>query len=158
MVAFRIVAPGEALHFVDFGTIVLLFSMMLTVGNLHLVGFFEWAAETVLRRLAPHDLLPAVIFTCGFLSAFFVNDIICLVMVPFVLSVTRRMKLAPLPYLLAGATASNIGSVASITGNPQNMLIGSFSGIKYRDFLAHLAPVAALGLLIDWAVLYWFHM
>lgn len=158
MVAFRIVAPGEALHFVDFGTIVLLFSMMLIVGNLHLVGFFEWAAETVLRRLAPHDLLPAVIFTCGFLSAFFVNDIICLVMVPFVLSVTRRMKLAPLPYLLAVATASNVGSVASITGNPQNMLIGSFSGIKYRDFLAHLAPVAALGLLIDWAVLYWFHM
>src|ERR1700756_107164 len=89
MVAFRIVAPGEALHFVDFGTIVLLFSMMLIVGNLHLVGFFEWAAETVLRRLAPHVLLPAVIFTCGFLSAFFVNDVICLVMVPFVLSVTR---------------------------------------------------------------------
>jgi Na+/H+ antiporter NhaD/arsenite permease-like protein len=158
MVAFRIVAPREALHFVDFGTIVLLFSMMLIVGNLHLVGFFEWTAETVLRRLPPHDLLPAVIFTCGFLSAFLVNDIICLVMVPLVLSVTRRMKLAPLPYLLAVATASNIGSVASITGNPQNMLIGSVSGIKYRDFLAHLAPVAGLGLLIDWAVLYWFHM
>src|SRR5438309_8531242 len=65
-------------------------------------------------------------------SAFFVNDIVCLVMVPFVLNITRRMKLPPLPYLLAVATASNIGSVATITGNPQNMLIGSFSGIKYR--------------------------
>jgi Na+/H+ antiporter NhaD/arsenite permease-like protein len=68
------------------------------------------------------------------LSAFFVNDIVCLVMVPFVLNITRRLRLESLPYLLAVATASNIGSVASITGNPQNMLIGSFSGISYRDF------------------------
>ena len=158
MVAFRIVPPREAVQFIDFGTIVLLFSMMLIVGNLQLVGFFEWTAEVVLRRMRPGHLLPAVIFTCGFLSAFFVNDIVCLVMVPFVLSITRRMKVAPLPYLLAVATASNIGSVATITGNPQNMLIGSFSGIKYRDFLEHLAPVALMGLLIDWAVLHWLHM
>jgi Na+/H+ antiporter NhaD/arsenite permease-like protein len=132
--------------------------MMLIVGNLHLVGFFVWNAEEVLRRLKPHQLLPAVIFTCGVLSAFFVNDIVCLVMVPFVLSVTRRMGLEPLPYLLAVATASNIGSVSTITGNPQNMLIGSFSGIHYRDFLAHLGPVAMIGLFIDWAVLHWIHM
>src|SRR5215468_8530209 len=158
MVAFRIVRPADALHHVNFQTIVLLFSMMLLVGNLHLVGFFEWNAEAVLRRLKPHQLLPAVIFTCGFLSAFFVNDIVCLVMVPFVLSITRKMNLQPLPYLLAVATASNIGSVATITGNPQNMLIGSFSGIHYRDFLGHLGPVALLGLFIDWAILHWIHM
>ncbi len=154
MVAFRIVPPREALHFIDFGTIVLLFAMMLIVGNLHLVGFFEWTAEVVLRRLKPSHLLPAVIFTSGVLSAFFVNDIVCLVMVPFVLSITRRMKLQPLPYLLAVATGSNIGSVATITGNPQNMLIGSFSEIKYRDFFVHLAPVAVVGLFLDWAILH----
>jgi Na+/H+ antiporter NhaD/arsenite permease-like protein len=158
MVVFRIVGPREALRFVDFSTIVLLFSMMLIVGNLHLVGFFEWNAEAVLRRLKPHQLLPAVIFTCGVLSAFFVNDIVCLVMVPFVLNITRRMELEPLPYLLAVATASNIGSVATITGNPQNMLIGSFSGIRYRDFLGHLGPVALVGLFVDWGVLHWVHM
>ena len=158
MVAFRVVRPGEALHFIDFSTIVLLFSMMLIVGNLHLVGFFEWNAEAVLRRLKPHQLLPAVVFTCGFLSAFFVNDIVCLVMVPFVLSITRRMRLQPLPYLLAVATASNIGSVSTITGNPQNMLIGSFSGIRYRDFLAQLGPVAVVGLFVDWGVLHWIHL
>jgi Na+/H+ antiporter NhaD/arsenite permease-like protein len=158
MVAARILRPAEALHFIDFSTLVLLFSMMLIVGNLHLVGFFEWNAEVVLRRLKPAQLLPAVIFTCGFLSAFFVNDIVCLVMVPFVLSITRRMKLDPLPYLLAVATASNIGSVATITGNPQNMLIGSFSGIRYRDFLWHLGPVAVIGLFLDWAVLHWAHL
>lgn len=158
MVAFRIVRPSEALHFIDFGTIVLLFSMMLIVGNLHLVGFFEWNAEAILRRLKPSLLLPAVIFTSGFLSAFFVNDIVCLVMVPFVLSTTKRMKLAPLPYLLAVATASNIGSVATITGNPQNMLIGSFSRIGYRDFLWHLGPIALAGLFLDWAILYRLHL
>src|SRR5246500_1628097 len=158
MVAFRIVRTGEALHFIDFQTIVLLFSMMLIVGNLHLVGFFEWNAEAVLRRLKPHQLLPAVVFTCGLLSAFFVNDIVCLVMVPFVLSITRKMKVQPLPYLLAVATASNIGSVATITGNPQNMLIGSFSGIHFRDLLTNLGPVALVGLFIDWGVLHWVHM
>src|ERR1700746_637027 len=156
--AFRIVRPTDALGHVNFQTIVLLFSMMLIVGNLHLVGFFEWNAEAVLRRLKPHQLLPAVVFTCGLLSAFFVNDIVCLVIVPFVLRITRKMKVQPLPYLLAVATASNIGSVATITGNPQNMLIGSFSGIHYRDFLLHLAPVAIAGLFVDWAVLHWVHM
>lgn len=158
MVGFRVVAPREALRFIDFSTIVLLFSMMLIVGNLHLVGFFEWTAEAVLRRLMPHQLLPSVIFTCGILSAFFVNDIVCLVMVPFVLNITRRMRLDPLPYMLAVATASNIGSVATITGNPQNMLIGSFSGIGYRDFLGHLGPVAVIGLFVNWGVLHRVHM
>jgi Na+/H+ antiporter NhaD/arsenite permease-like protein len=158
MIAFRVVRPSDALRFIDFSTLVLLFSMMLIVGNLRLVGFFEWNAEAVLRRLKPTQLLPAVIFTCGFLSAFLVNDIVCLVMVPFVLGITRRMRLQPLPYLLAVATASNIGSVATITGNPQNMLIGSFSGIRYYDFLFHLGPVAIVGLFLDWAVLHWIHM
>jgi Na+/H+ antiporter NhaD/arsenite permease-like protein len=155
MVAFRIVPPQEALLSIDFSTVVLLFSMMLVVASLRLAGFFEWTAQLVLRRLKPRYLLPALIFTCGFLSAFFVNDIVCLVMVPFVLKVTRRGGLAPLPYLLAVATASNVGSVATITGNPQNMLIGSFSGIHYRDFLQHLGPVALIGLFLDWAILHW---
>ena len=155
MVAFGIVPPREALHFIDFPTIVLWFSMMLIVGSLHLVGFFEWSVEFALRRLKPAHLLPAVVFASGMFSAFFVNDIVCLVMVPFVLAITRRVKLAPLPYLLAVATGSNVGSVATITGNPQNILIGSFSGIAYRDFLLHLGPVALVGLFLNWAVLHW---
>src|SRR5713226_3612109 len=132
----------DALQFIHFGTIVLLFSMMLVVACLHLAGFFDWITELVVTRLKPHHLLPTVIFLSGLLSAFFVNDIICIVMVPFVLKATRRMGVKPIPYLLAVATASNIGSTATITGNPQNILIGSFSGIGYRDFLLHLGPVA----------------
>jgi len=154
MVAFRIVPAADALRFIDFGTLVLLFSMMLVVGCLHLTGFFEWITEHIVLRLKPHHLLPTVIFITGVLSAFFVNDIICLVMVPFTLLATRRMGLKPLPYLLAVATSANIGSVATITGNPQNMLIGSFSGLTYRHFIRHLGPVALIGLVLDWLIIH----
>ena len=154
MFAFRILGPGDSLRYINFATIVLLFSMMLIVGNLHLAGFFDRVALFAVARMGPRHLLPAIIFTSGILSAFFVNDIICLVMVPFVATITRRMNVPPARYLLAVATASNIGSVATITGNPQNILIGSFSGIPYRSFLAHLGPVAIIGLLLDWLVLH----
>src|SRR5512147_418854 len=154
MVAFRIVDAQDALRSVDFATIVLLFSMMLIVANLHLVGFFDVVAEFVVTRMGARHLLPAVIVSTGVLSAFFVNDIICLVMVPIVLKITKRMGIPPMGYLLAVATASNIGSVATITGNPQNILIGSYSGISYRSFMASLAPIAIVGLVIDWIILH----
>ncbi len=155
MVALGVVSTEQALHAIDFGTLVLLFSMMLTVGCLRLAGFFDWMTEHMVARLSPRNLLPAVIFITGVLSAFFVNDIICLVMVPFALTAARRLGLKPLPYLLAVATASNIGSMATITGNPQNMLIGSSSGLSYLYFIGHLGPVAIVGLLLDWAILRW---
>lgn len=155
MVAFRIVGTQEALESIDFATIVLLFSMMVVVANLRLGGFFERIAEWIVERLHPNHLLPTVVFTCGLLSAFLVNDIVCLVMTPFVLHMARRLELPPVPYLVAVATASNVGSVATITGNPQNMLIGSLSGISYLDFMAHLGPVALGGLFLTWAVIYW---
>ncbi len=155
MVALGILMPDEALHYIDFPTLVLLFSMMLIVASLHLAGFFDWIAHLVVTKLKPRHLLPTVIFTSGILSAFLVNDIVCLAMVPLVLAATRRMNLKPLPYLLAVATASNIGSVATITGNPQNILIGSYSGIPYVKFMCALGPVAIAGLFIDWAVLHY---
>ena len=156
MVAFRVVGAPEALQAIDFATIVLLFSMMVVVANLRIGGFFEHIAEWIVQRLHPHHLLPTVIFTCGLLSAFLVNDIVCLVMTPFVLHMARRLGLPPVPYLIAVATSSNIGSVATITGNPQNMLVGSLSGISYRDFLFHLGPIAVIGLVLNWILIRWF--
>jgi Na+/H+ antiporter NhaD/arsenite permease-like protein len=158
MVAFRIMSAQEALRAIDFPTIVLLFSMTLIVAYLHLGGFFTWVADLTVLRLNAQQLLAAVVFTSGILSAFLVNDVVCLVMTPFIIRVTRRLALEPLPYLLALATASNIGSVATITGNPQNMLIGSVSQIGYLDFFVHLGPVALLGLFLDWALLYWIYL
>ena len=158
MFAFGVLRPAEAIASIDFATLVLLFSMMLIVATLHLAGFFDWITEFGLEHLSRARLLPAVIFVSGILSAFLVNDIVCLVMAPLILRLCKRMGLRPLPYLLALATASNIGSTATITGNPQNILIGSISGIGYRDFLAHLGPVALLGLFVDWAILHWIHL
>src|SRR5215510_5212983 len=113
MVAFRIVGAPEALASIDFATIVLLFSMMLLVANLRLAGFFDWITEWLIERLHPHHLMPTVIFTTGLLSAFLVNDIVCLVMTPFVVHMTRCLRVPPIPYVVAVATASNIGSVAT---------------------------------------------
>jgi Na+/H+ antiporter NhaD/arsenite permease-like protein len=155
MVAFRIVGAQQALQSIDFATIVLLFSMMVVVANLRLGLFFERVAEWIVRHVHPHHLLPTVIFTSGLLSAFLVNDIVCLTMTPFVLHMARLLQLPPVPYLIAVATASNIGSVATITGNPQNMLIGSLSQISYADFMKHLGPIALVGLFLNWAVIYW---
>jgi Na+/H+ antiporter NhaD/arsenite permease-like protein len=154
MVAFGIVGAGEALASVDFATVVLLFAMMLIVGSLRLAGFFRWITDWIIERLHPEHLLPTVIFTSGLLSAFLVNDIVCLVMTPFVVHIARVLRRPPLPYVIALATASNIGSTATITGNPQNMLIGSLSGIHYAAFLSHLAPVAIVGLFINWALIH----
>src|SRR5215471_3078412 len=94
-----------------------------------------------------------VILSSGMLSAFLVNDTICLVMTPLVLELVARIKRNPIPYLLAIATSSNIGSVATITGNPQNMIIGSVSGIPYGLFTSSLAPIAAAGLIMSVALI-----
>ncbi len=158
MFAVGVLTPGSALASINYSTIVLLFSMMLIVASLHLAGFFDLVTRLVTEHLKPRHLLPGVIFTSGILSAFLVNDVVCLFMAPLLLDICRRMRVNPVPYLLGLATAANIGSVATITGNPQNMLIGSSSGISYRHFLAHLGPVALIGLFIDWAVLHWLEM
>jgi len=155
MFALGVLTPDSAIASVDFATLILLFSMMLIVASLHLAGFFDLITRLVIEHLKPQQLLPGVIFTSGILSAFLVNDVVCLFMAPLLLDICKRMRVNPAPYLLGLATAANIGSVATITGNPQNMLIGSSSGIGYRDFLAHLGPVAVIGLFIDWALLHW---
>ncbi|HYU12313.1 MAG TPA: SLC13 family permease, partial [Stellaceae bacterium] len=139
----------EVSRAIDFDTVALLLGMMIVVANLRLSGFFRLITGWVVARARhPLQLLAAVILTCGALSAFLLNDAICLVMTPLVLDVARRLRRNPVPYLLAVAMAANIGSVATITGNPQNILIGSFSQIPYTAFAGQLAPVAAAGLVI----------
>ena len=76
-----------------------------------------------------------------------------LVFTPLVLEICILVRQPALPYLMAVATAANVGSTATITGNPQNMLIGISSGISYRDFALALGPIALIGLLICWLVL-----
>ena len=154
MIAAGVLTLDEALRAIDFATLALLLGMMIVVGNLRLSGFFRLVNNWVVRRARhPLLLLFAVVATSGFFSAFLVNDAICLVLTPLVLDLVMRLKRNPAPYLLAIAMASNIGSTATITGNPQNILIGGFSRIPYVAFAAHLAPVGAIGLLIAFVLI-----
>ncbi len=158
MMAFNVLTLEEAYASIDHNTIILLFGMMIVVANLRLSGFFSAVTEWSVRHAHhPLTLLAAVVLVSGVFSAFFVNDTMCLVLTPLVLDIVLALRRNPVPYLLAVAMASNIGSVATITGNPQNMMIGAFSGIHYRHFAAMLAPAAAAGLVLTFilvAVIY----
>lgn len=139
---------------VDYETLFLLFGMMVVVGYLRISGFFVRMTHWSLDRIrSPHGLLAAIILLSGILSAFLVNDIVCLALTPLVLHLTRRLGYTPVPHLIALATAANIGSTGTITGNPQNMIIGVQSHIPYLRFALHLMPVALLGLVVDFAVI-----
>ncbi|HEY7665251.1 MAG TPA: anion transporter [Xanthobacteraceae bacterium] len=149
MVGTGVLSAEEAYRAINFDTITLLLGMMIVVANLRVSGFFRVVTDRIASRVRhPLALLVAVVLASGMLSAFLVNDTVCLVMTPLVLELVTRLRRDPVPYLLAIATASNIGSVATITGNPQNIIIGSVSHIPYGAFAAALAPVAAIGLLV----------
>jgi Na+/H+ antiporter NhaD/arsenite permease-like protein len=149
MAAAGALSPGEALGAVDPDTMMLLLGMMIVVACLRLSGCFAIAtAWVVVRAHSPLLLLVAVIAVSGLFSAFLVNDAVCLVLAPLVLDLARRVGRRPGPYLLTVAMASNIGSVATITGNPQNIMIGSFSGIPFARFALALGPVALAGLAV----------
>jgi Na+/H+ antiporter NhaD/arsenite permease-like protein len=127
--------------------------MMIVVAHLELSGFFAMATEGIAARFsAPLPLLAVTISLSGVLSAFLVNDVVCVALTPLVLRLCQRLKRPPIPYLVGLATASNVGSVATITGNPQNIIIGSLSQISYLRFAARLAPIAVVGLVINFLV------
>ena len=148
----------DAYKAVDLDTLTLLLGMMIVVANLRLSGFFALANVWIIQRAHhPITLLAAVTGIAGICSAFLVNDAICLVLAPIVLELTPSVRRNPVPYLLAVAMASNIGSTATITGNPQNIMIGSISRIPYAHFTASLAPVALVGLALTVALLALFH-
>jgi Na+/H+ antiporter NhaD/arsenite permease-like protein len=154
MVAAGVMSLEDAYRAVDLGTVTLLLGMMIIVANLRISGFFALVNGWVARHVhGPLLLLGAIVVVSGVFSAFLVNDAICLVMAPLVLELALGLRRNPVPYLLAVAMASNVGSTATITGNPQNMLIGSFSQIPYPAFAEALAPVAVLGLVLTFALL-----
>ena len=141
---------------IDYETLFLLFGMMVVVGFLRMSGFFARVTEWCLQRIhSPRGLLGMVILLAGVLSAFLVNDIVCLAMTPLVLHLTKKLRYEPVPHLIGLATAANIGSTGTITGNPQNMFIGAHSHIPYVTFALHLMPVALMGLVVDYFVI-WF--
>lgn len=149
---------GEAFAFVDWNVIAFLFGMMVMIAYLEIAGFFAWAARVLLQVSGtPKGLLWSTLVGCAVLSAFFVNDTICLLLTPILLRATRSAGLPPVPFLIAVATASNIGSALTITGNPQNMLIGIHSGIPFLRFSFVMLVPVIVALVLDGLLLGFVH-
>jgi Na+/H+ antiporter NhaD/arsenite permease-like protein len=156
MLCAGVITLGEATapSSIDYATLFLLFGMMVVVGFLRISGFFARLTHWSLDRIgSPMGMLAMVIVLAGVLSAFLVNDIVCVALTPLVLHLCRRLGYKPVPHLIALATAANIGSSGTITGNPQNIFIGAHSHIPYLTFAMHLMPVAMIGLGIDFCVI-----
>jgi Na+/H+ antiporter NhaD/arsenite permease-like protein len=154
MVGTGVMTPQEAYRAVDYDTLVLLLGMMLIAAYLFLGGFFEWAAHQILARArTPQRLLLSLVVVSGGLSALLVNDTVCLMLTPLVVAVMVRGRLPLFPFLMALATSANIGSVATLVGNPQNMIIGLKSGMAFGKFSAAMLPVAVVGLAVNYAIL-----
>ncbi len=154
LLVFGQVSFADLPGYIDFNTIILLFSMMILNANLKLAGFFSLASRWLEQHSrSPRTFLALEVLLVGILAALFLNDTVCLMFAPFLITLMDSLKRNPIPYLIALATASNVGSTATLTGNPQNMIVGIASGIPYAEFTLALLPVALLGLGVIWLVL-----
>jgi len=154
MVTFGVLSRQEALHAIDFPTIVLLLGMMLVIHYATASELLNVLAHLLLKRShSARQLLWIVCIVAGVLSALFINDTICLLMTPLLLTATKRAGLRAEPYLLGLATSSNVGSVMTITGNPQNILIGQSSSWSWIAFALRMIPVGLVCLTINAAII-----
>ena len=145
---------AAAVRAIDFHTIALLLGMMIVVANLRLSGAFAFVAHALLGRARScFGMLAMTVAASGLLAAFFINDVVCLALTPLIIDAAEIADVDPVPLLLGLATASNIGSAATITGNPQNIIVASFAHLGYASFAIHLAPAAILGLVVDFIVI-----
>ena len=158
MVVFGVLNLEEAVRAIDYNTIALLLGMMIIMSVLQLDGFFSLIAEKTLSwSKTPLKLLIIITFVTGIASAFLVNDAVVLLFTPVIIAICRASSLNPVPYLIAEILSANIGSAMTITGNPQNMLIGISSGIDYATFFYKLLPVSLLGMALIVVMVRWFY-
>jgi Na+/H+ antiporter NhaD/arsenite permease-like protein len=138
-------------------TVLLLFAFMVISAQLRLGGFYGW----VTRRIAglpvsPPVLLAALIVVVAGLSAIFSNDVVCLAAAPVLADACMKRRLNPIPYLIALACAANVGSAATLIGNPQNMLIGAKLQLDFGRYVVQALPVVIPSLALTWAIIAWY--
>ncbi|MGA7577169.1 MAG: SLC13 family permease [Desulfobaccales bacterium] len=145
---------AEAYKAIDFGTLAILFSLMVLLTMLMQSGLPTWLAfKTLSRFRGPRQLLALVVFSSGIGAALMLNDTVCLLGTPLLLLVTAQAGLRPTPFLLALATSANIGSVMTLTGNPQNIIIAAASGWTWSGFALRMVPIGLVALAANWLVL-----
>ncbi len=151
-----VLSPEAAARSIHLPTILLLFSFMVISAQMRLGGFYALVTRRIAALpLQPAGLLAVVIGVAAALSAVFTNDIVCLAMAPILVDGCLRRRLDPVPFLLALACASNIGSAATLIGNPQNMLIGEVLKLPFGRYTAQALPPVLAGLALLWAWLAW---
>lgn len=154
LISINALSLEQAVASIHLPTMALLFAFMVVSAQMRLGGFYDWVTNKLAgMALGPASLLAVLIGVSAALSAVFSNDIVCLAMAPLLVDACRRRQLAPVPFLLALACASNIGSAATLIGNPQNMLIGQTMRLSFDGyFLDAILPVA-LGLVLCWVLI-----
>lgn len=153
LMVFEKVTPVAAWDAIDVPTMALLFGLMVISAQFRLGGFYAWSTRRLAAaRVSPEVLLALLILLSGVLSAVLANDIVCLAMTPVLIEGCAKRNLPPLPFLLALACSANIGSAATLIGNPQNMLIGQSLGLSFSGYLLDSAVPSVLGLAATWWV------
>ncbi|MDP2074831.1 anion transporter [Hydrogenophaga sp.] len=141
----------DAARAIDLPTIVLLFAFMVVSAQMRLGGFYAALTRRVgAMPLSRSGLLAVLIFVAGALSAVFSNDIVCLAMTPVVARLCLQRGINPMPFLIGLACAANIGSAATLIGNPQNMLIGSVLQLPFAGYVRQALPPVLIGLVVLW--------
>ncbi len=153
LIATEQINPAQAWAAVDVPTISLLFGLMVVSAQFRIGGFYTHVAHRLaMLELAPRRVVAYLVLTTGAMSALLANDIVCLAMTPVLVEGCARRGRNPAPYLLALACAANVGSAATLIGNPQNMLIGQKLGLSFASYLLDAGVPALLGLVVVWAV------
>jgi Na+/H+ antiporter NhaD/arsenite permease-like protein len=153
MVATGRLELGEAWSAVDVPTIALLFGLMIVSAELRLGGFYTRVVQGLAREsLAPPRLLAAIMVGVGGLAAVLTNDVVCLAAAPVLIATCTRRGLDPVPFLVGLACAANIGSAATLIGNPQNVLIGEARGVGFAHYALLAGPPVVLSLALAWAI------
>jgi Na+/H+ antiporter NhaD/arsenite permease-like protein len=153
LVATERVTPAAAWAAVDVPTLALLFGLMVVSAQFRLGGFYTWVTRRIVAAPGPPSaLLAGVVAVAGGLSAVLANDIVCLAVAPLLVEGCARRRLDPVPFLLALACAANVGSAATLIGNPQNMLIGQTLRLSFAGFLSDALVPAVAGLVVVWGV------
>ncbi len=154
LVALGKVSPQEAAQSVHLPTLLLLFSFMVISAQMRLGGFYTRVTRHIAALgVGPPALLALLIAAAAALSAVFSNDIVCLAMAPVLADACLKRRLNPVPYLLALACAANVGSAATLIGNPQNMLIGETLRLSFAGYALEAAVPVLAGLAVTWAVI-----
>ena len=158
MVVFGVVTTEDAVKSIDLPTILLLYSLMIISAQLRLGGFYTWIALKIVPYYShPRLFLLITMLVSALLSAILANDIVCFAFTPVLALSLLEAGLNPLPFLIGLAVSSNIGSAATIIGNPQNMLIGQTGHLDFAKFFFWCSPPSLLALFTSYLIIWWIY-